>query len=146
VLRYVPYIGPWLTAILPLAMSLMTADGWMQPIGVLLVFIAFELISNTIVEPLIYGRSIGVSQSALIVAIAFWAWLWGSMGLVLAAPLTVCLAILGKYVPALKFFDILLGDTPPLSSDTKFYQRLLARDEDDAYQIADAERENTSLP
>ena len=89
-----------------------------------------------VVEPLVYGHSIGVSQSSLIVAIAFWAWLWGPLGLVLAAPLTVCLVILGKYVPALKVFDILLGDDPPLSRDVRFYQRLLAGDQDEASEVA----------
>lgn len=139
-LRYIPYLGPWLAVTLPLLLSLISTDGWLQPIGVLVLFGACELLSNIVVEPLVYGRSIGVSQSSLIVAIAFWAWLWGPMGLVLAAPLTVCLAIMGKYIPALKFFDILLGDSPALTADVRLYQRLLAHDEDGAFQIAVAEQ------
>jgi predicted PurR-regulated permease PerM len=144
-LRYIPFLGPWLAAILPVSLSLMTAQGWWQPILIVLLFLAFELTSNLVVEPLVYGHSIGVSQSSLIVAIAFWAWLWGPMGLVLAAPLTVCLVILGKYVPALKFFDVLLGEDPPLSADTRFYQRLLARDEDEASEVARKHLESLSL-
>jgi hypothetical protein len=124
---------------------LIATDGWLQPIGVLVLFATGELLSNIVIEPLVYGRSIGVSQSALIVAIAFWAWLWGPMGLVLAAPLTVCLVILGKYVPALKFFDILLGDSPVLTTDVRLYQRLLAHDEDGAFQIASTARAENSL-
>lgn len=144
-LRYIPYLGPWLAVTLPLLLSLIATDGWLQPIGVLALFTTGELLSNIVIEPLVYGRSIGVSKSALIVAIAFWAWLWGAMGLVLAAPLTVCLAIMGKYVPALKFFDILLGDSPPLTTDVRLYQRLLAHDEDGAFQIASTERNKGSL-
>jgi predicted PurR-regulated permease PerM len=144
-LRYIPFLGPWLAAILPVSLSLMTAPGWTQPVLVVMLFVAFELLSNLVVEPLVYGRSIGVSQSSLIVAIAFWAWLWGPLGLVLAAPLTVCLVILGKYVPALKFFDILLGDDPPLAGDIRFYQRLLAGDEDEASDVAREQLQKTSL-
>ncbi len=144
-LRYIPYLGPIAAVFFPLLMSLMTTEGWMQPIGVGVLFITLEVLSNAIIEPVIYGKSIGISQSALIVAIAFWAWLWGPVGLVLAAPLTVCLAIVGKYVPTLKFFEILLGDTPTLSADVRFYQRLLAHDEDGAFQVVSAERGKQSL-
>jgi hypothetical protein len=145
VLRYIPYVGPWIAAIFPVTLSLLISPGWVQPILVVLLFVTFELISNLIVEPLVYGQSIGVSQAALIVAIAFWTWLWGPMGLVLAAPLTVCLVVLGKYVPQLKFFDILLGDEPPLSAEMNFYQRLLARDPDEASDIVREQLQTLSL-
>jgi predicted PurR-regulated permease PerM len=135
-LRYVPIVGPWIAAVMPLSLALLTADGWLQPMMVVVLFIAFELISNLLIEPWLYGHTMGVSQASLLVAIAFWTWLWGAMGLVLAAPLTVCLVIMGKYVPALKFFDILLGDEPPLSADLRFYQRLLAHDQDEAWRVA----------
>jgi predicted PurR-regulated permease PerM len=134
-LRYIPYLGPWIAASLPVTMSLLLSPGWLVPMAVVALFVICELTSNLIVEPWVFGQSIGVSQAALIVAIAFWTWLWGPMGLVLAAPLTVCLVVLGKYVPALKFFDVLLGDEPVLGADTTFYQRLLARDEDEASDI-----------
>jgi predicted PurR-regulated permease PerM len=144
-LRYIPFLGPWLAAILPVSLSLMTAPGWSQPILVVLLFLTFELLSNLVIEPLVYGHSIGVSQASLIVAIAFWAWLWGPLGLVLAAPLTVCLVILGKYVPVLKFFDVLLGDDPPLAGDVRFYQRILAGDHDEAAEVARTCLQKTSL-
>lgn len=144
-LRYIPIIGPWMAAILPLSLSLMTAESWLQPILVIALFSTFELMSNLVIEPRLYGQTMGVSQSGLIVAIAFWTWLWGPMGLVLAAPLTVCLMILGRYVPALKFFDVLLGDQPPLTVDVRFYQRLLAHDQDEASKIAREQLQTLSL-
>lgn len=135
-LRYIPYIGPWMAAALPLALSLLTATSWHQPVLVAGLFVVLELLTNLVLETWLYGQSIGVSQSALLVAVAFWTWLWGAVGLAMAAPLTVCLVVLGKYVPILKFFDILLGDEPPLTADMKLYQRLLARDQDEAADIA----------
>lgn len=131
-LRYIPYLGAWLTAILPITLSLLIAPDWSLAIQVIAIFCVLELITNMIVEPLLYGRGIGVSQAALLVCVAFWTWLWGPIGLILASPLTVCIVVLGRYVPYLSFLDTLLGDRPALSSGQRFYQRLLANDVDEA--------------
>jgi predicted PurR-regulated permease PerM len=136
VLRYIPYVGAWIAAIPPVLVSFVMSEGWTQPMMVVAWIVIIELVSNNIVEPLLYGHSMGVSEVALLVAAAFWAFLWGPIGLVLSSPLTVCLVILGKYVPPLKFIDILLGDQPGLKPHESFYQRLLARDQDEARQIA----------
>src|SRR5262249_6454875 len=134
-LRYIPYLGAWIACLLPIGMSLLISNGWTQPLSVVALFLVVETMANLVAEPWLYGHSIGVSQAALMVAILFWTWLWGAVGLMLAAPLTTCLVVLGKYVPALKFFDILLGDEDVLSPDIGLYQRLLAHDEDEASEI-----------
>jgi predicted PurR-regulated permease PerM len=131
-LRYIPYLGPWLAALLPIALSLLISRDWTVVIMVVALFGVLELITNMFLEPVLYGRGIGVSQAALLVAVAFWTWLWGPVGLVLASPLTVCLVVLGRHVPMLKFLDTLLGDRPVLAPSQRFYQRLLAGDEDEA--------------
>jgi predicted PurR-regulated permease PerM len=142
VLRYIPYVGPWIAAIPPVLLSVVVSEGWVQPTLVVGWIVLVELVSNNIVEPLLYGQSLGVSEVALLVAAAFWAFLWGPLGLVLSSPLTVCLVVLGKYVPQLKFIDILLGDQPALEPHVRFYQRLLARDADEATQIAVAQAQS----
>lgn len=131
-LRYIPYIGPWLAALLPIALALLISRDWSVVIMVVALFGVLELVTNMFLEPVLYGRGIGVSQAALLVAVAFWTWLWGPVGLVLASPLTVCLVVLGRHVPMLKFLDTLLGDRPVLAPSQRFYQRLLAGDEDEA--------------
>jgi predicted PurR-regulated permease PerM len=135
VFRYVPYIGIWIAAVPPTILSLAMFAGWLHPLLLVGLFLAIELIAANVVEPRLYGRSIGVSEVALLVAAALWAFLWGPIGLVLSSPLTVCLVVLGKYVPQLKFLDVLLGDEPPLDAHVTFYQRLLARDQDEAAQL-----------
>ncbi len=145
VLRYIPYLGAWLAAILPLALSLVVSEGWSAPLLVLGLFLMLELISNMLIEPWLYGRGIGVSETATLIMIAFWTWLWGPIGLVLATPLTVCLLVAGKYVPFLSVFDTLLGDQPALEPNVVFYQRLLARDHDEAAEIAETYLEDASL-
>ena len=135
VLRYVPYIGAWVAALFPITLSLAMSQGWWQPLLVIGLFVVLELVSNNVMEPWLYGHSIGVSEVALLIVAAFWALLWGPIGLVLSAPLTVCLVVLGKYVPQLAFLDVLLGDKPTLDADVGYYQRLLARDQDDATHL-----------
>jgi predicted PurR-regulated permease PerM/methanogenic corrinoid protein MtbC1 len=131
-LRYVPYIGSWAALLMPLAASLVFLPGWWQPIAVLGCFVGLELVAANVVEPMVFGHTIGVSEVALLIAAAFWAFLWGPVGLVLSGPLTVCLVVLGRYVPQLAFLDVLLGDQPALDADVSYYQRLLARDDDEA--------------
>jgi predicted PurR-regulated permease PerM len=145
VLRYIPYLGPWLAAILPLALAILVFRGWVAPLAVVGLFAVLETINNMFLEPWLYGRNVGVSDAAAIVAVAFWTWLLGPIGLVLAFPLTVCLVVLGRYVPALKFFDTMLGDRPALEPHAGFYQRLLAQDEDEATEIAEESLKQSSL-
>ncbi len=145
VLRYIPYLGAWLAAMLPLGLSLIVSEGWSTPLLVLGLFATLELVSNMLIEPWLYGRGIGVSETATLIMIAFWTWLWGPIGLVLATPLTVCILVLGKYVPSLSVLDTLLGDQPALEPQIVFYQRLLARDHDEASEVAEIHLENASL-
>jgi predicted PurR-regulated permease PerM len=138
VLRFIPYVGPWLGALLPIALSLAVFDGWVRPALVIALFVALELFTNMVLETFLYASSAGVSQVALLVAVAFWTWLWGPVGLMLATPLTVCLVVLAKYVPDLEFVVVLLGDTPVLEPHVTLYQRLLAGDHDEAAGIVEA--------
>jgi predicted PurR-regulated permease PerM len=144
-LRYIPYIGPWLAALLPIGLSLLISREWSVALMVIALFGVLELITNMIVEPMVYGRGLGVSQAALLIAVAFWTWLWGPVGLVLASPLTVCLVVLGRHVPHLAFLDTLLGDRPVLAPSHRLYQRLLAGDEDEASRLFDEQVRTTSL-
>ncbi len=134
-LRYLPYIGPYLAAVFPISISLAMFDGWGTTLMVAGLFLTLELIVANAVEPWLYGQSMGVSEIALLVSAAFWAFLWGPVGLVLSSPLTVCLVMLGRYVPQLEFLAILLGDEPALDPRVSFYQRLLARDQGEAEDL-----------
>ncbi len=136
-LRFIPYVGPWAAAIMPSALSMIVFEGWLWTALIVAVFLVLELINNMILEPLLYGESAGVSEVGLLVAIAFWTWLWGPVGLILATPLTVCVVVLSKYVPELDFISILMSDEPVMKSDISFYQRLLAGDQDEAAGIVE---------
>jgi predicted PurR-regulated permease PerM len=136
-LRFIPYAGPAVGAFLPSLLSLAVFPGWGQPLLVVGIILLLELGSNMIMEPLLYGQSAGVSEVALLVAVAFWTWLWGPVGLFLATPLTVCLGVLSKYVPHLEFIAVLLSDEPVMEPHISYYQRLVARDHDEAAAVVD---------
>jgi predicted PurR-regulated permease PerM len=135
VLRYIPYVGPWIAALLPITVSLVTTPGWEQVALVVGMFIVLELLSNNVMEPLLYGHSVGLSELSVIVAAIFWTWLWGPIGLVIATPITACLVVLSTHVPALGAIGRLLGERPALKPHETVYQRLLARDVDEADAI-----------
>jgi predicted PurR-regulated permease PerM len=134
-LRFVPAVGPWLVAPFPAALAWLGTGGLGQPLLVVSLFGVLELLTTYLLEPRVCGSSIGIAPVPLLLAILFWTGLWGLVGLVLATPLTVCLAVLGKHVAALEFLAVLLGSRPALRASARYYQRLLARDRHEALAI-----------
>ena len=145
VLRFVPYLGPALAAAGPIVLSIAVFPGWVEPLAVIGLIVTLELITNNVLEPRLYGSSVGVSAFALLVAAVFWTWLWGIAGLFLATPLTVCLVVMGKYIPQLEFLGVLLGDQPVLELRERYYQRLLANDEEEAQELLEEALKDCSL-
>jgi hypothetical protein len=136
-LRFVPYIGPIIGAMLPLFLALAVAPGWSLLLWTAALFIVVELITGNVIEPWLYGSHTGLSPLAIIVAAIFWTWLWGPIGLVLSTPLTVCLVVLGRHVPQFEFLDVLFGNEPVLEPHARLYQRLLAGDPEEATDHAE---------
>ena len=134
-LRFIPYIGPWIAAAMPIGLSMAISTGWVAPILTIGLFVVLELFNNNVLEPWLYGKNTGVSAVAVLVAAVFWMWLWGPVGLLLATPLTVCLLVVGKHVPQLSFLDILLGTEPVFEPKERIYQRLLAGDPEEAAEL-----------
>lgn len=147
ILRFVPYVGPVVAASLPVGLAVIQFPGldWLHPVLAAAVFIVLELITNNVVEPLVYGPSTGVSTVALILSAMFWTWVWGPVGLALAIPLTVVCAVLGEYVEPLEPLAVLLSDKPALAGSIIYYQRLLANDAEEAAKVFETSRTSTSL-
>jgi predicted PurR-regulated permease PerM len=136
-LRFIPYGGIWIALALPLLLAFAISDGWSLVLWTLAVFFALEVIFMYAVEPWLYGRSTGLSPIAVIAAVLFWTWLWGPVGLLLAMPLTVCVAVIGRHIPQLGFLNVLLGAEPVLTPEARLYQRLLALDDEQALDFAE---------
>ena len=143
--RIIPYIGSVVAGLLPLVLSLAVFNNWLQPLLVFALFTTLEIITANLLEPRLYGAHTGISSLALLLTTVFWAALWGPVGLILSTPLTVCLVVLGRHVPALSFLHILLGDEPALAPEAHLYQRLLAMDEQEARAVIEAYRAENSL-
>lgn len=144
-LRFVPYVGVWIAVALPMTMALAVFPGWKQTLLIFAVFAVLEVTVANIIEPWIYGQHTGISPFAILVAAVFWASLWGPVGLILSTPLTLCIILMGRYVPRLNFLEILLGDAPALRCEEIFYQRLVAMDEDEARNVAQNYLRDNSL-
>jgi predicted PurR-regulated permease PerM len=118
-LRFLPYVGLWISAFFPLALSIAISTTWTQPILTLLLYIVLEVFTNNVVEPVVLGGSTGISPLAVIVSALFWTWIWGPIGLLLATPITACLVVLGRYFPAFHPYSVMLAADPPTSTETK---------------------------
>jgi len=136
-LRFIPYVGPVGAAAGPILMALAALPGGKGPIEVAGFFVALELFTNLVLETVLYAGAAGVSQVALLIAIAFWTWLWGPLGLVLSTPVTVCLVVMSKHVPGLQFLNRLMSDVPALSAEASYYQRVIAGDQAEAAEVID---------
>ncbi|WP_103173801.1 AI-2E family transporter [Paracoccus sp. SY] len=145
VMRFIPYVGPILSAVFPLSLAFAVDPGWNMVLMTAGLILVLELVSNNVIEPLLYGTSTGLSVLSLIAAATFWTAIWGPVGLVLSTPLTVCLLVVGRYIPQLSILETLLGSSPALSRHTRIYQRLIANDPDDAIDIAEDAIEETSV-
>jgi predicted PurR-regulated permease PerM len=137
ILRFVPYIGALLAAVFPLLLATAAGPGWAMVLWTALLFAIVEPLIGHVVEPLVLGRSSGLSPAAVVVSATFWTWLWGPIGLVLATPLTICLVVVGRHVDRLKFLDVMFGDEPVLSPAELVYQRMLASDSAEAVDQAE---------
>jgi hypothetical protein len=136
-LRFIPYLGPVSGAAGPILIAFAALPGWRHPLEVAAFYAVLEIFTNLVLETVLYAGAMGVSQVALMISVAFWTWLWGPLGLLMATPLTVCLVVLGKHVPGLEFLGTLLSDSPPLTPENSYYQRLLARDQAAAAEIVE---------
>ena len=145
IIRFIPYVGPWIGAALPILLAALVFEGIAPLVTTAAYFVVLELWSNNLMEPWLYGASTGLSATAVIVSAVFWTWLWGPIGLILATPLTTCLVVLGKHVPQMRFLDILLGDAPVLDPPARIFQRLLAMDQEEASELLDEFEETMSV-
>jgi predicted PurR-regulated permease PerM/methanogenic corrinoid protein MtbC1 len=144
-LRFIPYIGAPIGALLPTALSVAVFNGWTKTLLILAIFFCMELLTANLLEPQVYGKHTGLSSLAILVAAIFWALIWGPIGLILSVPLTVCLVVVGAHVPNLQFLTVLLGDQPSMPPEAHYYQRLLANDQREASQVLETQLKGGSL-
>ena len=145
ILRFVPYIGSWIAAIIPIAISFIITDTWSVPLLTISFFIILEIITAYVVEPFYYGGGTGVSSFALILAAIFWTWLWGPIGLLLSTPLTVCLVVIGQHMTNMKFLSVLLSQEQALTPAEECYHRLLSFDSSASMDLVESYLKKDSL-
>lgn len=144
-LRFIPYVGTFIAGVSPVLLASIALTGWRGPLIAAAFYASLEGLVSSVIEPWLYATRTGISSLAILLSAAFWTLLWGPIGLILATPLTVCLAVVGRHIPALEFLYVMLGDEPALAVDVRLYQRLLAQDEDEASEILEQCRKEMSV-
>ena len=144
-MRFVPYIGSVVAATFPIALAAAVDPSWSMVLATVAMFVVAELLAGHFIEPMLYGKNTGLSPVAVVISALFWTLLWGPVGLLLSTPLTVCLVVLGKHVPALEFLAVVLGDEPALAPEQRLYQRLLSGDAGEASALAEDELKDPGL-
>lgn len=146
IFRFVPYVGVPIAALLPIALAFAVDPGWSKLLWTLGLFSLLEAITGQAVEPWLYGRNMGLSAIAVVMAAGFWTFVWGPVGLLLSTPLTMCLVVIGRHVDQLRFLDVMLGDRPPMAPEESFYLRMMAGNPDEAAEQADVFLQDHTLP
>ncbi len=144
-LRFVPYVGSFISAVLPMGLAAAVEPGWSMVIWTAVLYVVVEGVTGQVIEPMVYGHATGLSPFSVVVAAIFWSWVWGPVGLILSTPLTLCLVVMGRHVKRLEFLDVMLGDRPALTPVESFYQRILAGDADEAQDHAETLLRECSL-
>ena len=144
-LRFVPYVGSFISAVLPMGLAAAVEPGWSMVLWTLGLYAVVEGVTGQVIEPMVYGHATGLSPFSVVVAAIFWSWVWGPIGLILSTPLTLCLVVMGRHIKRLEFLDVLLGDRPALTPVESFYQRILAGDADEAQDHAETLLKERSL-
>jgi len=144
-LRFVPYLGSWVAAAGPVLLAAAVEPGWVKAISVAGLFLVTEPLIGQFLEPLLYGRSTGLSPLSVVISAIFWGWLWGPIGLIISTPITLCLVVLGRHIEQFAFLQILFGDRPALTKSETFYQRILGGETDDLQEQAEEALKKTGL-
>lgn len=144
-LRFVPYVGSFIAAVLPMTLAAAVEPGWSMVLWTASLYVVVEGLTGQVIEPMVYGHATGLSPFSVVVAAIFWSWVWGPIGLILSTPLTLCLVVMGRHVKRLEFLDVMLGDRPALTPVESFYQRILAGDADEAQDHAELLLKERSL-
>jgi predicted PurR-regulated permease PerM len=111
VLNYIPNVGSFLAALPAVLLSSIQLGG---PRTVILAagYLVINVVLGNLVEPAIMGRGLRMSPFAIFLALVFWGWLWGPLGMILSVPLTVSLKILLENTENLRWIALLLDRRP----------------------------------
>jgi predicted PurR-regulated permease PerM len=89
VLNYIPYLGPIVSALLLFLGGLMIfSDVWTAMLPPL-IFVGLHMVEANFITPMIVGKRLTISPLAILIALSFWSWVWGTTGALLAVPLLI---------------------------------------------------------
>ena len=115
-LSYVPYIGSLVALIPPAILGFLLLEPT-SAIFLVVLLIAKEQIWGQFIENKLFGSSLDISPIVLLLVTAFWFWLWGIMGMILAVPMAVIAKIILSNIPETRPISILLSERAPRAEE-----------------------------
>jgi predicted PurR-regulated permease PerM len=108
-LSLIPYLGVVLAILPPVIVGLgyLTTGTFLLTIGVV---IGLHLFAMNVLYPMVLGKRLQLNPLAVTIALLFWGWLWGAMGLLLAVPLTGALKIICDNIDRLRPYGAWMGE------------------------------------
>lgn len=100
-LNYMPYIGAIVGAVVLGIVALVSIEPAGQAALVPTVYLLLTGIEGYFVTPSIVGRRLSLNPVIIVIAIAFWGWIWGVAGILVAVPLLIVARILSEHLPGL---------------------------------------------
>lgn len=135
IFQYIPYVGPFIGATLPIAFSFIIADTWVLPVLTISYFVFIATVTANFIEPMFYSIAAGISSFAFVSSFVFWTWFFGPIGLLLSTPLTVCLVVLSKHSSMLKFISDLFREEHVSNPEEEYYNQLLKYDSNESVDL-----------
>jgi predicted PurR-regulated permease PerM len=110
-LNFIPNIGSFFAALPAIALAAVQL-GAPRTLVIAAGYLVINLVLGNIVEPALMGRGLRMSPLSIFLALIFWGWVWGPLGMILSVPLTVSLKILFENTESLKWVAVLLDRRP----------------------------------
>lgn len=111
-LNYIPIAGNIIGIIPPTLYAFVQFDGWLWPLMVFGGLSLIQVLISNFLAPVLQGRSVSLSPIAVVVALAFWSWVWGIAGALIAVPLTVAIMIVCEHFHETRWIATLLSGKP----------------------------------
>ena len=108
--NFIPYVGSWAATLMPSAVALVQFESPLTALWLVLLLSVVQVIFGTFMEPRFHGRNLNLSPLLILLALAFWGWLWGVVGMILAIPIMVTLRIALEQVEATRPLSILMSN------------------------------------
>ncbi len=109
-LNFIPSIGSIIATLPPIVIAFLQFDTIVTPLVTGVLLISIQVVVGNVVEPKVMGEKLGLSPLVVILALVFWGWLWGPVGMILSVPIVAAVRIVCENIEALRPISSFLAE------------------------------------